>query len=99
MTVHACFFCLDDFRRDNGGRFPTPGSSKDAKAFLTLVQNSPFFSSPSSGDPVGKGKGKGGEELTVDEGVARAFSRTCAGALSPVAGFYGGVVAQEVLKG
>lgn len=90
MTVHACFFCLDDFRREHGGRFPTPGSSRDAKSFLALVKNSPFFSSS---------KGGGGRELVVDEGVVAAFSRTCAGALSPVAGFYGGVVAQEVLKG
>lgn len=96
MTVHACFFCLDDFRRDHGGRFPTPGSSRDAKAFLALVKKSPFFWSSSSSS---KGGGGGGGELVVDEGVVAAFSRTCAGALSPVAGFYGGVVAQEVLKG
>lgn len=99
MTVHACFLCLDDFRRDHGGRFPTPGSSRDAKSFLALVQNSPFFSSGGGGGgSAGKGGGSGGR-LRVDEGVVRAFSRTCAGALSPVAGFYGGVVAQEVLKG
>lgn len=97
MTVHACFFCLDDFRRDHGGRFPTPGSPKDAKAMLSLVQKSPFFS-PSSSTTKGGGSGSG-DGLVVDEGVVAAFSRTCAGALSPVAGFYGGVVAQEVLKG
>lgn len=37
--------------------------------------------------------------MVVDEGVVMAFAKTCAGQLSPVAGFYGGVVAQEVLKG
>lgn len=37
--------------------------------------------------------------VDVNEDVVKAFARTCAGGLSPVAGFYGGVVAQEVLKG
>lgn len=101
MTVHACFFCLDDFRRLNGGRFPVPGSAKDANAFLALVQNSPFFST--SGKPSAKGGkhggGGGGGGMRVDETVAKVFARTCAGGLSPVAGFYGGIVAQEVLKG
>ncbi|CAN0490639.1 unnamed protein product [Hapterophycus canaliculatus] len=101
MTVHACFFCLDDFRRDHGGRFPTPGSAKDAQALLALVQKSPFFSASSSVQEGGGGGGggRGRDGLAVDEGVVAAFSRTCAGALSPVAGFFGGVVAQEVLKG
>ena len=114
MTVHACFFCLDDFRRRNEGRLPTPGSDKDAKAFLSLVQNSPFFSSPPSPPSLseasattttttsaggGGGGGKGVMVAEVDEGVVMAFARTCAGGLSPVAGFYGGIVAQEVLKG
>ncbi|CAM9592986.1 unnamed protein product, partial [Discosporangium mesarthrocarpum] len=26
LTVHACFMCLDEFRKARGGRFPTPGS-------------------------------------------------------------------------
>ncbi|CAM9571252.1 unnamed protein product, partial [Ectocarpus sp. 4 AP-2014] len=97
MTVHACFLCLDDFRRDHGGRYPTPGSAKDAKAFLALVKASPFFSSSSSS--CSSSGSTGGDGLEVDEAVVMAFSRTCAGGLSPVAGFYGGVVAQEVLKG
>ena len=93
MTVHACFFCLDDFRRRNEGRLPTPGSDRDAKAFLSLVQSSPFFSSPKSSSLTSV------EGVGVDERVVMAFARTCAGGLSPLAGFYGGVVAQEVLKG
>lgn len=109
LTVHACFLCLDDFRRRHDGRFPTPGSQKDADAFLELVENSPFFSPKEGGNPevdernqgVGARKRRGGGEasVVVEKEVARAFSRTCAGGLSPVAGFYGGIVAQEVLKG
>lgn len=89
MTVHACFLCLDDFRRRHGGRLPIPGSAKDAEVFLSLVKTSPFFSCGEEGE----------QGIEVDEGIVEAFSRTCAGGLSPVSGFYGGIVAQEVLKG
>lgn len=104
LTVHACFLCLDDFRRRNGdGRFPIPGSASDANAFVSLVRNSPFFIIPSA-SPTDNGGVESEEELDkermpVDESVAEAFARTCAGSLSPLAAFYGGVVAQEVLKG
>ncbi|CAN0150375.1 unnamed protein product, partial [Discosporangium mesarthrocarpum] len=41
----------------------------------------------------------GGSGFELDDRVAKAFARTCAGSLSPLASFYGGLVAQEVLKG
>jgi ubiquitin-activating enzyme E1 len=85
LTVHACFMSLDKFRRQHGGRLPTPGSRTDAAAFLELVRNSPFF-------PGGSG------ESQPEADVVRAFARTAAGNLNPVASFYGGLVAQEVLK-
>jgi ubiquitin-activating enzyme E1 len=85
LTVHACFMSLDKFRRQHAGRLPAPGSRTDAAAFLELVRTSPFFTG-------------GNGESPPEADVVRAFARTAAGNLNPVASFYGGLVAQEVLK-
>ncbi|KAG5185600.1 hypothetical protein JKP88DRAFT_268262 [Tribonema minus] len=83
LTVHACFLTLDRFRRGHGGRLPRAGSARDAAAFLALVQAHPLFA---------------GRAWGPDADVARAFARTAAGNFGPVSAFYGGLVAQEVLK-
>ncbi len=41
FSIHACFLCLDSWRRHHGGRFPTPGCKKDAIAFERMVRECP----------------------------------------------------------
>ncbi|CAM9431308.1 unnamed protein product [Chrysoparadoxa australica] len=82
LTVHACFCCLDDYRRHHGGRRPTAGSWRAAAEFIETVRNSPVANSIKQ----------------IDEDAAAIFARTCSGVLSAVCSFVGGVAAQEVLK-
>ncbi len=41
FSIHACFLCLDSWRRHHSGRFPTPGCKNDAMAFERMVRECP----------------------------------------------------------
>lgn len=90
LTVHACFASLDRYRRLHGGKLPTPGSSRDAAAFLDVVRTCPYFREQK--------KDKKDKKLEPDVHVVEAFARGAAGALCPLTAFYGGVVGQEIIK-
>ncbi|KAK5117376.1 hypothetical protein LTR62_005994 [Meristemomyces frigidus] len=81
--LHVGVQALHAFAEKNGGELPRPHHDEDAAEVLKLAQ-----------EIVGKLEDK----PELDEKVIKELSYQARGDLSPMAAFYGGLAAQEVLK-
>lgn len=81
--LHVGFQALHAFAERNGGKFPRPHNDADAADVLKLAQEM---------------AGSGEEKVELDEKVIKELAYQARGDLSPMAAFYGGLAAQEVLK-
>ena len=81
--LHVGFQALHAFAEKHGGEFPRPHSDADATEVFKLAQE------------IAKG---GDEEVELDEKIIKELSYQARGDLSPMAAFFGGLAAQEVLK-
>ncbi|THX29875.1 putative poly(A) RNA transport protein [Aureobasidium pullulans] len=80
--LHVGFQALHAFN-DKHGHFPKPHNEQDADEITKLAQ-----------DLAGSGE----EKVELDEKVIRELAYQAQGDLSPMAAFFGGLAAQEVLK-
>ncbi|KAK5131607.1 hypothetical protein LTR08_000794 [Meristemomyces frigidus] len=81
--VHAGFQALQEFAEKHGGEFPRAHNEEDAVEVLKLAQN---IASKSEDKPE------------LDEKIIKELSYQARGDLAPMAAFFGGLAAQEVLK-
>ncbi len=81
--LHAGFQALHSFAERHGGEFPRPHNNEDASEVLKLAQEL---------------AGQGAESIELDEKLLCELSYQARGDVSPMAAFFGGLVAQEVLK-
>jgi ubiquitin-activating enzyme E1 len=82
MQLHVAYQALSEFITKHG-RSPVPRHEEEAKEVLQAAQRLAKRLS---------------EPLEIDEKLIKLFAYQSAGDLSPMAAFFGGVVAQEVLK-
>jgi len=82
QQLHVGFQALHRFKEMNG-ELPRPHNEKDAAAFLEVARSL---------------AGSGEDKIELDEKVLKELSYQARGDLSPMAAFFGGLVAQEVLK-
>lgn len=81
--LHVGFQALHAFADKHNGEFPRPHHESDAAEFFSLAQE----------------LAKAGEEpVDLDEKLMKELSYQARGDLAPMAAFYGGLAAQEVLK-
>ncbi|KAF2752999.1 ubiquitin-activating enzyme E1 [Pseudovirgaria hyperparasitica] len=81
--LHVGFQALHAFAESRGGSYPRPHNDADAAEVFKIAS----------------GLAKEGEELIeLDEKLIRELSYQAQGDLSPIAAFFGGLAAQEVLK-
>ena len=83
QQLHLGFQALHEFASKHHGVLPRPHSDEDAAEVLTLAQ-----ALASNGD----------EKIELDEKLLRELSYQARGDLAPMAAFFGGLAAQEVLK-
>lgn len=83
QQLHVGVQALHKFAESHGGDFPRAHNDSDAAEVFKLAQE------------IAK---SGGEEVELDEKLIRELSYQARGDLSPMAAFYGGLAAQEVLK-
>lgn len=83
QQLHVGFQALHAFAEQHNGNFPGPCCEEDAVEVLKLAQ---------------KIAGEGEERVELDEKLIRELSFQAWGDLSPMAAFFGGLAAQEVLK-
>jgi ubiquitin-activating enzyme E1 len=81
--LHIAFQALHAFAEAHGGQFPKPHNDSDAAEVLKYAQ-----------DLAGKSEDK----VELDEKIVKEVSYQAQGDLSPMAAFFGGLAAQEVLK-
>ncbi|ODV79313.1 putative ubiquitin-activating enzyme [Suhomyces tanzawaensis NRRL Y-17324] len=84
--LHLGFQALHAFQTKNSGRLPRPYHEEDATEFLTYVKQL------STQSPTILG------ESEIDEKLLRELAYQATGDIPGVAAFYGGLIAQEVLK-
>lgn len=82
--LHIGFQALHSFAEKHGGDFPRPHNDSDAKEVFNLAQEIK--------------KQYQGDEVELDEKLIKELSYQARGDLSPMAAFFGGLAAQEVLK-
>ncbi|KAL8972607.1 MAG: hypothetical protein Q9183_000465 [Haloplaca sp. 2 TL-2023] len=82
QQLHVGFQALHAFK-DKHGHLPRPHNEEDASKILELSQAL---------------AGQGEDKVELDEKVIRELSYQAQGDLSPMAAFFGGLAAQEVLK-
>ncbi|KAF2102838.1 ubiquitin-activating enzyme E1 [Rhizodiscina lignyota] len=82
QQLHVGFQALHIFAEQIGA-FPRPHNDEDAAAVFKIAQGL---------------AGEGDEKVELDEKVIRELSYQARGDLSPMAAFFGGLAAQEVLK-
>ena len=83
QQLHLGFQALHEFASRNSGRLPRPCSDKDASEVLKYAQAL---------------AGDGDDRVELDEKLLRELSYQARGDLAPMAAFFGGLAAQEVLK-
>ncbi|KAF2108059.1 hypothetical protein BDV96DRAFT_588146 [Lophiotrema nucula] len=83
QQLHIGIQALHAFAEKNGGEFPRPHHEADATEVFKLAQGL---------------AGAGDEHVELDEKLIKELSYQARGDLSPVAAFFGGMAAQEVLK-
>lgn len=81
--LHIGFQALHAFAEKHGGELPRPHSDEDAAEFLKIA--------------TGRA-GEGKDKVELDEKLMKELSYQARGDLSPMAAFFGGLAAQEVLK-
>jgi len=81
--LHAGFQALHAFAEKHGGDFPRPHNEEDATEVLKLARDI---------------AGKSVDKPELDEKIIKELSYQARGDISPMAAFYGGLAAQEVLK-
>ncbi|KAK2877226.1 hypothetical protein FQN49_001325 [Arthroderma sp. PD_2] len=81
--LHIGIQALHKFVETHDNQFPRPHHEGDAKEVLTLVQGL---------------AGEGEDKIEIDEKLIRELSFQARGDLCPMAAFFGGLAAQEVLK-
>lgn len=81
--LHIGIQALHKFAEDHKGQFPRPHHEDDARQVIEITQ---------------KMAGQGEEKVEIDENIIKELSYQAQGDLSPMAAFFGGLVAQEVLK-
>lgn len=92
--LHVAYEALDEFQARHG-RLPAPNNDEEAQEVVTLAQEI----MRQAAERVAADEAYGGafpEEL--EEDVVRKAARHAALELAPVCAFFGGVVAQEVVK-
>ncbi|KAK4984794.1 E1 ubiquitin-activating protein [Elasticomyces elasticus] len=83
QQLHVGFQALHSFAQKHGGEFPRPHNDADAAEVVKLAQSL---------------AGSGDEKVELDEKIITELSYQARGDLSPMAAFFGGLAAQEVLK-
>ena len=83
QQLHLGFQALHEFASRNKGSLPRPYSDKDASEVFKYAQAL---------------AGDGGDRVELDETLLRELSYQAQGDLAPMAAFFGGLAAQEVLK-
>jgi ubiquitin-activating enzyme E1 len=83
QQLHVGFQALHAFAENHKGEFPRPHNDADAAEVLKLAQGL---------------AGEGEDKVELDEKLIKELSYQARGDLSPVAAFFGGMAAQEVLK-
>lgn len=83
QQLHVGFQALHTFAKNHNGDFPRPHNDEDAASVLKIAQ-----------DIAGQGE----EKVELDEKLIKELSYQARGDLSPIAAFFGGMAAQEVLK-
>ena len=83
QQLHLGFQALHEFASRNNGILPRPYSDKDASEVFKYAQAL---------------AGNGGDRVELDETLLRELSYQAQGDLAPMAAFFGGLAAQEVLK-
>ena len=83
QQLHLGFQALHEFAIRNSGKLPRPHSDKDASEVFKYAQAL---------------AGNGDDKVELDEKLLRELSYQARGDLAPMAAFFGGLAAQEVLK-
>lgn len=83
QQLHLGFQALHEFASRNSGHLPRPHSDKDASEVFKYAQAL---------------AGEGEDRVNLDEKLLRELSYQARGDLAPMAAFFGGLAAQEVLK-
>jgi len=83
QQLHVGFQALHAFAERHDGEFPRPHNDADASEVLKHAQEI---------------AGQGEDRIELDEKLLRELSYQARGDLSPMAAFFGGLAAQEVLK-
>ncbi|KAF3031785.1 hypothetical protein E8E11_001968 [Didymella keratinophila] len=83
QQLHVGIQALHQFAESHNGEFPRPHNEADAAEVLKIAQGL---------------AGKGEDKVELDEKLIQELSYQARGDLSPVAAFFGGLAAQEVLK-
>ncbi|KAJ9644458.1 E1 ubiquitin-activating protein [Coniosporium tulheliwenetii] len=83
QQLHAGFQALQSFAEQHNSEFPRPHNDEDAAEVLKLAQG---FA------------GEGEDKVELDEKLIKELSYQARGDIAPMAAFFGGLAAQEVLK-
>ncbi|EON61135.1 ubiquitin-activating enzyme E1 1 [Coniosporium apollinis CBS 100218] len=83
QQLHAGFQALQSFAEQHNGEFPRAHNDEDAAEVLSLAQG---FA------------GEGEDKIELDEKLIKELSYQARGDVAPMAAFFGGLAAQEVLK-
>lgn len=83
QQLHAGFQALQSFAEQHNGEFPRAHNDEDAAEVLKLAQG---FA------------GEGEDKIELDEKLIKELSYQARGDVAPMAAFFGGLAAQEVLK-
>ncbi|KAF1965337.1 ubiquitin-activating enzyme E1 [Bimuria novae-zelandiae CBS 107.79] len=83
QQLHIGIQALHEFANQHKGEFPRPHHESDAAEVLKIAEGL---------------AGQGEEKVELDEKLIKELSYQARGDLSPVAAFFGGMAAQEVLK-
>ena len=83
QQLHVGIQALHEFANKHKGEFPRPHNESDATEVFQIAQGL---------------AGQGEDKVELDEKLIKELSYQARGDLSPVAAFFGGMAAQEVLK-
>ena len=83
QQLHLGFQALQTFSERHGGSLPRPHNDQDASELVSIARSM---------------TGEGDDKVELDEKLLKELSYQARGDLSPMAAFFGGLAAQEVLK-
>lgn len=83
QQLHVAFQALHTFAERHGGEFPRPHNETDAAEIVKIAESL---------------SGQGEDKVELDEKLIKEVSYQARGDLTPMAAFFGGLAAQEVLK-